>query len=129
LGIADKLRNSRGIGVVKYVIGNLFDSEAVVIVNTVNCEGVMGKGIAYQFKQALYEVRKAYFKKEDIPTCNKLDKKFRKSDQKDYRAMPMAHSAQGTVKQVFDAWDSFWAALKSYRKDKSKGEYKIATRC
>ena len=30
---------------------NLFDSHADVFVNTVNCEGVMGKGIALEFKK------------------------------------------------------------------------------
>lgn len=31
--------------------GNLFDSECQTLVNTVNCVGVMGAGIAKQFKQ------------------------------------------------------------------------------
>ena len=31
--------------------GNLLHSDAQCLVNTVNCEGFMGKGIAYQFKQ------------------------------------------------------------------------------
>ncbi|MCX6770984.1 MAG: macro domain-containing protein [Candidatus Micrarchaeota archaeon] len=30
--------------------GNLFDSECQVIVNTINCSGVMGKGIALEFR-------------------------------------------------------------------------------
>jgi O-acetyl-ADP-ribose deacetylase (regulator of RNase III) len=32
--------------------GNLLNDEAEALVNTVNCVGVMGKGIALQFKQA-----------------------------------------------------------------------------
>lgn len=32
-------------------IGNIFDSKADVLVNTVNCVGVMGKGIALDFKK------------------------------------------------------------------------------
>ena len=36
---------------IRYVEGNLFDSRADCLVNAVNCEGVMGKGIAYQFKK------------------------------------------------------------------------------
>ena len=36
---------------IRYVTGDLFDSDAYALVNAVNCEGVMGKGIAYQFKQ------------------------------------------------------------------------------
>lgn len=31
--------------------GNLFESECQTLVNTVNCYGVMGKGIAAQYKQ------------------------------------------------------------------------------
>jgi O-acetyl-ADP-ribose deacetylase (regulator of RNase III) len=37
---------------IRFVHGNLFDSKAEALVNTVNCVGVMGKGIAYQFKRA-----------------------------------------------------------------------------
>ena len=32
-------------------IGNIFESKAQTIVNTVNCVGVMGKGIALEFKK------------------------------------------------------------------------------
>lgn len=35
---------------INYVTGDLLKSEAQCLVNTVNCEGYMGKGIAYQFK-------------------------------------------------------------------------------
>lgn len=35
---------------IRFVTGNIFDSGADCIINTVNCEGFMGKGIAYQFK-------------------------------------------------------------------------------
>ncbi len=36
---------------VQYQKGDIFDSKAQVIVNTVNCEGVMGKGLALAFKE------------------------------------------------------------------------------
>jgi len=36
---------------IKYLIGNLFDSKAEALVNTVNTVGIMGKGIALQFKK------------------------------------------------------------------------------
>lgn len=36
----------------EYKQGNLLESEAEALVNAVNCMGVMGKGIALQFKQA-----------------------------------------------------------------------------
>ena len=35
---------------IKYTTGDLLKSDAQALVNTVNCEGYMGKGIAYQFK-------------------------------------------------------------------------------
>lgn len=35
----------------QYCKGDIFDSKAQVIVNTVNCKGVMGKGLALAFKQ------------------------------------------------------------------------------
>ena len=37
---------------IRFLQGNLFASRAEALVNTVNCVGVMGKGIAYQFKRA-----------------------------------------------------------------------------
>jgi O-acetyl-ADP-ribose deacetylase (regulator of RNase III) len=40
--------------------GNLVETDAEALVNTVNCEGYMGKGIALQFKKAFPENFKAY---------------------------------------------------------------------
>jgi O-acetyl-ADP-ribose deacetylase (regulator of RNase III) len=37
---------------IRFLRGNLFESGAPALVNTVNCVGIMGKGIAYQFKRA-----------------------------------------------------------------------------
>lgn len=45
-----------------YTSGNLFESEAEALVNTVNCEGYMGKGIAYQFKNKYPENNLHYVK-------------------------------------------------------------------
>lgn len=36
----------------EYRCGNLLEAEVEALVNTVNCVGVMGKGLALQFKQA-----------------------------------------------------------------------------
>jgi O-acetyl-ADP-ribose deacetylase (regulator of RNase III) len=36
---------------IQYQKGDIFDSKAQVIVNSVNCEGVMGKGLALAFKE------------------------------------------------------------------------------
>lgn len=45
---------------VDVVVGNLFDSDAQTIVNTVNCVGVMGKGIALEFKKRFPAMYKDY---------------------------------------------------------------------
>src|SRR5437660_8061005 len=45
---------------IHYVKGDIFDSKAQVIVNTVNCQGVMGKGLALIFKQKYPEMFTVY---------------------------------------------------------------------
>ena len=47
---------------ITYVTGNLLQSPAVALVNTVNTAGVMGKGIALQFKKAFPHNFEAYRK-------------------------------------------------------------------
>lgn len=42
------------------LIGNLFESKAQTLVNTVNCVGIMGKGIAQEFKKRYPEMFKNY---------------------------------------------------------------------
>ena len=37
---------------IEHTQGNLLSADAEALVNTVNCVGYMGKGIALQFKQA-----------------------------------------------------------------------------
>lgn len=46
-------------------IGNIFESNCSTIVNTVNCVGVMGKGIALEFKKRYPEMFKEYVVKCD----------------------------------------------------------------
>lgn len=45
---------------IEHTQGNLLSADAEALVNTVNCVGYMGKGIALQFKQAFPENFKAY---------------------------------------------------------------------
>jgi O-acetyl-ADP-ribose deacetylase (regulator of RNase III) len=45
---------------IHYLKGNIFDSKAQVIVNTVNCKGVMGKGLALAFKHKYPDMFSAY---------------------------------------------------------------------
>ena len=56
---------------IKYVKGNIFNSECAVLVNPVNCVGVMGKGLALEFKNrypAMFQIYKnACHTKELLP--------------------------------------------------------------
>ena len=47
---------------IEYRDGDILASEADALVNTVNCVGVMGRGIALQFKNAYPDNYKAYSK-------------------------------------------------------------------
>lgn len=47
---------------IQYITGNILDSNAQALVNTVNTMGVMGKGIALQFKKAYPNNFRAYEK-------------------------------------------------------------------
>ncbi len=46
-----------------YEKGNIFESQAAALVNPVNTEGVMGKGLAFQFKKKFPENFSKYFKR------------------------------------------------------------------
>lgn len=45
---------------IEYLKGDLFKSAADALVNPVNCEGVMGKGLALEFKRRWPEMYKSY---------------------------------------------------------------------
>jgi O-acetyl-ADP-ribose deacetylase (regulator of RNase III)/uncharacterized protein YwgA len=45
---------------VETLVGDLFESEAQTLVNTVNCVGVMGKGVALEFKKRFPEMYEDY---------------------------------------------------------------------
>lgn len=45
---------------IRYVEGDILESQAEALVNTVNCVGIMGRGIALEFKEAFPENFKAY---------------------------------------------------------------------
>jgi O-acetyl-ADP-ribose deacetylase (regulator of RNase III) len=48
---------------VEYLEGDILKAKTQVVVNTVNCEGVMGKGLALQFKKNFPEMFKEYKQK------------------------------------------------------------------
>ena len=45
---------------IKLTQGNVIEADVEALVNTVNCVGIMGKGIALQFKQAFRDNFQAY---------------------------------------------------------------------
>ncbi len=48
---------------VKVIIGDMFKSKAQTLVNTVNCVGIMGKGIALEFKKRFPEMYEDYVRR------------------------------------------------------------------
>ncbi len=53
----------------KILIGNMFDSKAQTFINTVNCIGIMGKGIAAEFKKRFPEMYKDYLIRCERKKC------------------------------------------------------------
>jgi len=51
--------------VIEVIEGNLFDCQAQTLVNTINCVGVMGKGIALEFKKRYPDMFNQY-----VDLCN-----------------------------------------------------------
>ena len=47
----------------KILIGDILQSKAQTLINTVNCVGIMGKGIALEFKKRFPDMFDDYFKK------------------------------------------------------------------
>ena len=47
---------------IQYITGNIFENPSEALVNTVNTVGIMGKGIALQFKQQFPNNFRAYVK-------------------------------------------------------------------
>lgn len=54
------LLEQEGPKMITYKTGNILEEDAEALVNTVNCVGFMGRGIALQFKKAWPENFKAY---------------------------------------------------------------------
>lgn len=59
---------------IKIIEGNLFDSNANFIVHQVNCQGIMGGGVALQVKEKYPHVEREY--RKYINYCNKNDLKI-----------------------------------------------------
>lgn len=66
-----------------------------------------------------YILRQSFFETRSIPGGYEISTKLAKENQADFRALP-SNVSQQTIKLVFKAWKSFFCALKSYKKDKSR---------
>ena len=61
--------SDEGVSVTEYKTGDILSENVEVLVNTVNCVGVMGRGVALQFKRAFPENFELYAKackKEEV---------------------------------------------------------------
>jgi putative transposase len=72
------------------------------------------------YNAALYRLREAYFGHDAEMTYESLDKALKREGNIDYSEMPMASSAQWTLKAVCKNWKSFWASIKAYSKNPEK---------
>lgn len=66
-----------------------------------------------------YILRQSFFETGLIPSEYEISTQLAKENQPDFRALP-AQVSQQTIKLVYQAWKSFFSALKSYKKDKSR---------
>lgn len=66
-----------------------------------------------------YHKRQAFFGKQENFGEYEMDKLCAEFNQEDFRRLP-AQTSQQVVGQVFDAWKSFWASLKEWKKNPSK---------
>ena len=66
-----------------------------------------------------YIIRQSFFETGTIPSGYDISSQLARENQADFRALP-AQVAQQTIKLLFEAWTSFFRALKSYKKDKSR---------
>ena len=72
------------------------------------------------FNQANYILRNQFFSREKMSSYKTLAKEFAKpsdmEDNNNFQKLP-AQTAQWTIKKVKDSWNSFFKALKSYKKN------------
>ena len=72
------------------------------------------------FNQTNYILRKQFFSREKMSSYKELAKEFAKpsdiEDNNNFQKLP-AKTAQWTIKKVKDSWNSFFKALKSYKKN------------
>ena len=66
-----------------------------------------------------YILRQSFFETGSIPGEYEISGQLARENQADFRALP-SNVSQQTIKLVFKAWKSFFSALKSYKKDKSR---------
>jgi len=69
VGECQRAHVSERLPLIRYVRGDLFRSSASALVNAVNCAGVMGKGIALQFKKRyprMYEDYRSRCEAEEV---------------------------------------------------------------
>ena len=62
------------------LIGDMFNSKAQTLINTVNCVGIMGKGIAAEFKRRYPEMFDDYVARCENDPTPKLNHLQRDSD-------------------------------------------------
>lgn len=112
---------------VNYVKGNLLDSNCDYICHQVNCQGVMGSGIARQIRERWPEVYKDYREWYELITRNRAimlgANTYTPVD--DYTKTVVSMAAQywcGYDGQKYTSYDAFYSCLKQIVIDIPKGK-------
>lgn len=97
---------------------NILESDAEIITNAVNCVGVMGAGLAYQFKMAFPGMNKEYEKAcenglVDIGVCNYW---FNKETKKYICNFPTKfhYSQPSKLSYIEDGMECLWRFVKMF---------------
>jgi O-acetyl-ADP-ribose deacetylase (regulator of RNase III) len=79
---------------IRVVVGNIFESQAQTLVNTVNCVGVMGKGLALEFKKRFPDMFEDY-----VARCKA--KRVRLGEPYLYRSWLSAFRERMIIRKIF----------------------------
>lgn len=110
---------------IEYVGGNLFDSNCQTLVCTVNCEGVMGKGIALQFKKKFPHMYLGYRAECDVGVQLKNGGDFWLYTYPD-RVYAFYYDADGELRP---GWQSKILCFATKEHWRNKSKYKWIERC
>ena len=108
---------------VNYINGNLLDTNVNFICHQVNCQGVMGSGIAKQIRErwpCVYDVYKMRAKPEELGKICLVNVQGKKKVQ--IILNMFAQENYGNDGRRYTSYDAFWSCLHEIKKIVPKGD-------